>query len=78
MQAIALPNYLAGYPPELVAQVQRLIEQDLLGDWLLQKYPGADYHQLEFDLRTYLNYLAVSGNRLWGTSQDIDETSAAL
>jgi hypothetical protein len=78
MQAIALPNYLAGYPPELVAQVRRLIEQDLLGDWLLQKYPGADYHQLEFDLRTYLNYLSVTGNRLWGTGQDIDETRAAL
>jgi len=184
MQAIPLPNYLAGYPPELVAQVQRLIEQDRLGDWLLQKYPVAhkvrtdralydytqeikeehlrntvqlskvlfdnklhvihnalgthtsisriqgaklkskreirvaiifremppeflrmivvhelahlkerehdkpfyqlcrhiepDYHQLEFDVRTYLNYLAVTGNRLWGTGQDIDETSAAI
>ena len=184
MQAIPLPNYLAGYPPELVAQVQRLIKQDRLGDWLLQKYPVAhkvrtdralydytqeikeehlrntvqlskvlfdnklhvihnalgthtsisriqgaklkskreirvaiifremppeflrmivvhelahlkerehdkpfyqlcrhiepDYHQLEFDLRTYLSYLAVTGNRLWGTGQDIDETRAAL
>ncbi len=78
MQAIALPNYLAGYPPELVAQVRRLIEQDLLGDWLLQKCPGADYHQLEFDLRTYLSYLSVTGNRLWGPGQDIDETRAAL
>jgi UTP pyrophosphatase len=184
MQAITLPNYLAGYPPELVAQVQRLIEQDRLGDWLLQKYPAAhkvrtdralydytqeikeehlrntgqlskalfdnklhvihnalgthtsisrvqgaklkskreirvaiifremppeflrmivvhelahlkerkhdkpfyqlcrhiepDYHQLEFDLRTYLSYLAVTGNRLWGTGQDIDETRTAL
>ncbi len=184
MQAIPLPNYLAGYPPELVAQVQRLIKQDRLGDWLLQKYPVAhkvrtdralydytqeikeehlrntvqlskvlfdnklhvihnalgthtsisriqgaklkskreirvaiifremppeflrmivvhelahlkerehdkpfyqlcrhiepDYHQLEFDLRTYLSYLAVTGNRLWGTGQDIDETRVAL
>jgi len=184
MQAKPLPNYLAGYPPELVAQVRRLIEQDRLGNWLLQKYPVAhnmrtdralydytqeikeahlrntgqlskvlfdsklhvirnalgthtsisrvqgaklkskreirvatifremppeflrmivvhelahlkerehdkpfyqlcrhiepDYHQLEFDLRTYLSYLAATGNRLWETGQNIDETRAAL
>jgi len=37
-----------------------------------------DYHQLEFDLRTYLSYLAATGNRLWETGQNIDETRAAL
>lgn len=33
------PNYLAGYPPSLSAQVQELIAQDRLGDLLLRKYP---------------------------------------
>ncbi len=33
------PNYLAGYPPELIAQINQLIEQNLIADWLLQKYP---------------------------------------
>ncbi len=33
------PNYLAGYPAALVAQVRELIEQDRLADLLRQKYP---------------------------------------
>lgn len=40
------PNYLAGYSSALTAQVHRLIEQDQLADWLLQKYP------LAHDVRT--------------------------
>ncbi len=40
------PNYLAGYPVALVAQVRQLIEQDRLADLLRQKYP------LGHDVRT--------------------------
>lgn len=32
-------KYLAGYPPQLLAQVQALIEQDRLGPVLAAKYP---------------------------------------
>ncbi len=31
----------------------------------LCRYMEPDYHQLEFDLRTYLNYLEVGGKSLW-------------
>ena len=48
------PDYLAGYPPELAAQVRRLIEQDQLADWLLQKYPVA--HQVRTD-RALFDYV---------------------
>ena len=44
----------------------------------LCRHMEPDYHQLEFDLRAYLSYLAATGNRLWGTGQGIDETRAAL
>ncbi|MGB7502609.1 MAG: YgjP-like metallopeptidase domain-containing protein [Azonexus sp.] len=53
MQPKPPPNYLAGYPPELAAQVRRLIEQDRLADWLMQKYPVA--HNVRTDRALY-NY----------------------
>lgn len=45
------PNYLAGYPAALTEQVQRLIAQDRLADWLLQKYPCA--HGVRTDKALY-------------------------
>ena len=39
MRTRPTPNYLAGYPPDLVEQVRRLIDQGRLADVLLQKYP---------------------------------------
>jgi len=45
------PNYLAGYPATLAEQVQRLIEQGLLADMLLQKYPLA--HAVRTDKALY-------------------------
>jgi hypothetical protein len=45
------PNYLAGYPAALTEQVQRLISQDRLADWLLQKYPRA--HEVRTDKALY-------------------------
>ena len=34
-------DYLAGYPPELAAQVRRLIAEDRLAAWLLERHPVA-------------------------------------
>ncbi|MDD5029402.1 MAG: DUF45 domain-containing protein [Rhodoferax sp.] len=34
-------KYLQGYPPETLAQVQNLLVQHRVADWLLQKYPQA-------------------------------------
>ena len=45
------PNYLAGYPAALAAEVLRLIEQNRLADQLLRKYPLA--HELRTDKALY-------------------------
>ena len=45
------PNYLAGYPVALAKQVRKLIEQELLADILLQKYPLA--HAVRTDKALY-------------------------
>ncbi len=45
------PNYLAGYPAATVDAVQRLIAQNKLADWLLQKYPLA--HEVRTDSALY-------------------------
>jgi len=44
-------NYLSGYPAALSAQVHKLIEQGLLADILLQKYPLA--HAVRTDKALY-------------------------
>jgi predicted metal-dependent hydrolase len=51
------PNYLAGYPVALVAQVRQLIEQDRLADLLRQKYPLA--HEVRTDKALYDYVLEV-------------------
>ncbi len=51
MQPKPAPNYLAGYPVALAEQVRRLIAQDRLADWLLQKYPQA--HEVRTDKALY-------------------------
>lgn len=55
-------NYLAGYPVALAAQVQRLIEQDRLADFLLQKYPLA--HAVRTDKALYDYVLELKGEYL--------------
>jgi predicted metal-dependent hydrolase len=45
------PNYLAGYPVSLVAQVWQLIEEGRLNDLLRQKYPVA--HDVRTDKALY-------------------------
>lgn len=47
----ARPKYLAGYPPALIEQVYRLIDQDRLAGLLLQKYPAA--HGVRTDKALY-------------------------
>ena len=44
-------NYLAGYPPALVAQIERLREEDKLAAVLRQKYPQA--HAIRTDRALY-------------------------
>lgn len=39
MRPKATPNYLAGYPPQLVAQVKELIAAGTFGPMVLRKYP---------------------------------------
>ena len=48
------PNYLAGYPPELLAQVQPLIDTGRLGTSLRQRYPEA--HEVRSE-RALLDYV---------------------
>ncbi len=45
------PNYLAGYPPDLVEQVRQLIEQDRFAAAMLEKYPQA--HSVRTDKALY-------------------------
>ncbi len=51
MQPKSPPKYLAGYPPALVEQVHRLIEQGRLAEMLLQKYPSV--HGVRTDKALY-------------------------
>ena len=56
------PNYLAGYPATLAEQVRRLIEQGLLADMLLNKYPLA--HAVRTDKALYDYVLETKGTFL--------------
>ncbi|WLG96242.1 M48 family metallopeptidase [Pseudomonas sp. FP198] len=44
-------KYLQGYPASLQAQVQQLIAEDRLGDYLQQRYPGR--HPIQSDKALY-------------------------
>ena len=61
------PNYLAGYPAALAEEVRRLIEQDLLADILLQKYPVA--HAVRTDKALYDYALDLKGTYLRNAGQ---------
>ncbi len=51
------PNYLAGYPAPLTAQVQQLIEQGRLADILTKKYPLAHAVRTDKALYDYVHEL---------------------
>jgi len=61
------PNYLAGYPPALVAPVLRLIEENRLGAILLQKYPQA--HAVRTDRVLYDYVQEIKGDYLRNAGQ---------
>lgn len=60
-------NYLSGYPAALVAQVQRLIEAQQSGEWLLQKYPLAHGIRTDKALYDYVDELKSDYMRNAGT-----------
>lgn len=61
------PNYLAGYPVALAAQVHKLIEQNSLAGLLLQKYPLA--HDLRTDKALYDYTLELKNEYLRNAGQ---------
>src|SRR5512141_3080087 len=61
------PNYLAGYPVALVAQVRQLIEQEQLAEVLRQKYPVA--HDVRTDKALYDYVLALKNEYLRNAGQ---------
>lgn len=50
-------DYLAGYAPELAAQVRRLIAEDRLAPWLLEKHPVAHTVRTDRALFDYVQEL---------------------
>lgn len=67
MRSKTTPSYLAGYPIALAEQVQRLIEQGLLTNILLQKYPHA--HAVRSDKALYDYVLKVKDMYLRNAGQ---------
>ncbi len=61
------PNYLAGYPATLVAQVQQLIAQEKLADLLRQRYPLA--HEVRTDKALYDYVLELKNEYLRNSGQ---------
>jgi UTP pyrophosphatase len=61
------PNYLAGYPVALAAQIRQLIEQDLLAGLLLRKYPLA--HDVRTDKALYDYVLEIKKQNLRNAGQ---------
>jgi len=61
------PNYLAGYPAPLVAQVRQLIEHNQLAEILLKKYPSA--HSVRTDKALYDYVHELKGKYLRNAAQ---------
>ena len=55
-------RYLGGYPPQLMAQVQQLIDEDRLGSYLQQRYP--DRHDCSSDRALYDKVVALRQKHL--------------
>jgi predicted metal-dependent hydrolase len=56
------PNYLAGYPPSLLAQVQPLIDDGSLGERLARRYPEA--HTVRSDGALYEHVQALKARHM--------------
>ena len=50
-------RYLNGYPPELVARVQQLLDQGRLAEWITKKYPTKHAIQDDKSLYQYVSDL---------------------
>jgi predicted metal-dependent hydrolase len=61
------PNYLAGYPAALVAQVRQLLEQGKLAGLLQQKYPLS--HDVRTDKALYDYVQAIKNEYLGNVGQ---------
>ncbi|OCR27016.1 metal-dependent hydrolase [Pseudomonas syringae] len=62
MTAPAPLKYLQAYPPALQEQVQQLIAQDKLGDYLQQRYP--ERHAIQSDKALYAYAQAIKQEHL--------------
>ena len=60
------PNYLLGYPPSLIAEVQQLIGQNRLAGLLLAKYPQA--HTVRTDAALYDYVQQIKSEKLRNAS----------
>jgi len=57
MKPAPVPNYLAGYPAELIAPVQRMIAEGRMGHALLRMYPAAHAVRTDKALFDYVQEL---------------------
>lgn len=57
-------RYLQGYPADTVAQVEKMLQQDRVGDWLLQKYPQA--HTVRTDKALFDHVQALKTEHMRG------------
>jgi len=57
-------RYLQGYPPDALVQVETMLQQDRVGDWLLQKYPKA--HAVRTDKALFDHVQALKAEHMRG------------
>jgi predicted metal-dependent hydrolase len=57
-------RYLHGYPAETLAQVEKLLQEDRVPDWLLAKYPQA--HKVRTDRALFDYVQAIKAEYLRG------------
>ena len=67
MRPRTAPDYLAGYPPALAAQIRDLIGQERLAELLLRKYPQA--HGVRTDKALYDYVQDIKGGYLRNAGQ---------
>jgi UTP pyrophosphatase len=69
---MTLLEYLSAYPDSLRAQVQQLLEQRKLGEWLLKRYPNA--HDVRTDKALY-DYVMVLKNEFLRNSDPLSKVT---
>ena len=61
------PNYLAGYPADLVESINQMIEQKRLAEWLLSRYPQR--HAVRSDKALYEYVMELKSTYLRNAGQ---------